>query len=146
MKAIKLDIELFGNDKRYREWSKKVIQRMLTALFEIDKDYLDAFPKTAPLYRSGVVYCRENGTENWKPIPQVIKDGYGDCEDLACYRASELVKRKGIQARPILKEQVRGSLLLYHVLVKLPDGTFEDPSRKLGMNDARVEGLCDRWV
>jgi hypothetical protein len=57
-----------------------------------------------------------------------------NCEDLACWRVAELRTRFGIDARPTFTSQVRpdGSHL-YHILVRLPDGRIEDPSRRLGM-------------
>lgn len=146
MKAIKLDVKLFGRNKRYREWSKKVLGHMLTALFEIDKDYLDAFPNTISLYRSGIIYCQEDGTEDWQPIPNAIQTGVADCEDLACWRAAELVVNKGILAFPVLREKTSRDKIMYHVLVQYPNGSLEDPSKRLGMNNPRVERLCNQWV
>jgi hypothetical protein len=52
-----------------------------------------------PLYRSGLHYETEKGTEIWPDIPSLLmgtmgKGTYpghwGDCEDLACYRVAEL--------------------------------------------------------
>ena len=43
-----------------------------------------------PLYRSGLHYEREPpGQEVWPDIPRIIEAGWGDCEDLACWRAAE---------------------------------------------------------
>lgn len=57
-----------------------------------------------------------------------------NCEDLACWRAAELRVRYGVLAEPtfIWKLRPKGGYL-YHILVKLPDGRIEDPSRTLGM-------------
>ena len=61
-----------------------------------------------------------------------------NCEDLACWLVVEKRVRFGIAAVPLIFPQLqkRGNgqdRYLYHVAVKLPDGTWEDPSRKLGM-------------
>lgn len=58
----------------------------------------------------------------------------GQCEDVACWLAAELVVRYGVDARPDFTCQVRedGSYL-YHIVVRLPDGRVMDPSRFLGM-------------
>jgi hypothetical protein len=85
------------------------------------------------LYASGVVYRREsyvNGRprEQWLTAPVVLELGCGDCEDLSCWRAAEL-RLQGINARAI----ARPSSLGWHIVVQYPDGTIEDPSRKLGM-------------
>lgn len=58
-----------------------------------------------------------------------MRDGYGDCEDLAAARVAELRVKAGIKAVPWLKKKGK----IWHVLVRYPDGTLEDPSRKLGM-------------
>ena len=57
-----------------------------------------------------------------------------NCEDLACWRAAELVVRHNIQARPVFMERRRSNgSYLYHILVRYPDGRIEDPSKILGM-------------
>lgn len=57
-----------------------------------------------------------------------------NCEDLASWRAAELTARYGIQARPVFVEQPRpNGSMLYHIVVRFPDGRTEDPSRILGM-------------
>lgn len=57
-----------------------------------------------------------------------------NCEDLACWRAAELTVRGGVKATPTFrfKPRANGSML-YHIVVLLPDGSIEDPSKKLGM-------------
>lgn len=107
---------------------------MLGALFEIDRLWLRAHPDTPLLYRSGVRYRAEPlGSERWRDVSAVLREGHGDCEDLACWRAAELGEREGIEARPVFRSRRRGGLTVYHVVVVLPDGTIEDPSRRLGM-------------
>ena len=103
----------------------------------------------APLYHSGVVYKEEKpGKEDWKDIPQLYKDGDGDCEDLACARCGELLAGKGlvkragrlvmqrhpIMARPVMQwNKLPDGSTLIHILVQFADGAVEDPSRILGM-------------
>ncbi len=56
-----------------------------------------------------------------------------NCEDLACWRAAEL-RVRGIRARAFFTRDRRSDgTTLYHIMVKLPDGRIEDPSRQLGM-------------
>lgn len=85
------------------------------------------------IYASGVRYQREawvNGRprEQWLTAPIIIERGVGDCEDLASWRSAEL-RLAGIDAMAI----ARPSSVGYHIVVRYPDGTIEDPSRKLGM-------------
>jgi len=86
--------------------------------------------KLPPIYQSGVRYVREPpGREHWLRADEVYEDGEGDCEDLATWRAAEL-RRKGIPAMAIAKRSGRRK---FHAIVVFPDGTIEDPSRRLGM-------------
>ncbi len=83
-----------------------------------------------PIYKSGVRYEPEpTGSEHWLRADQVFADGFGDCEDLACWRAAE-VRRKGVPAVAVAKRSGRRR---FHAIVVFPDGTWEDPSRRLGM-------------
>jgi hypothetical protein len=57
-----------------------------------------------------------------------------NCEDIACWRAAELDVRHRISARPIALEQKRpDGGMLYHIVVRYPNGQIEDPSKILGM-------------
>lgn len=89
-----------------------------------------------PLYQSGVRYQRERPRRPGLPEPQewldalsVYRKRHGDCEDLTAWRVAELRKR-GIAASPLIELRNGG---YYHALVQLPDGTKEDPSKRLGM-------------
>lgn len=84
-----------------------------------------------PLYASGVRYRREpRGRERWQLAPETYRRGVGDCEDLATWRAAEL-QLAGIDAQAAVYQTNRRGQL--HVVVALPDGSVEDPSRVLGM-------------
>lgn len=83
-----------------------------------------------PLYSSRVRYRREErGREDWQSAVKCHRLGFGDCEDLASYGAASY-RLVGVHARAIVR-QVRPGLK--HCLVLLPDGTVEDPSKRLGM-------------
>ena len=88
--------------------------------------------KIPSLYMSGVRYKREpEGEENWQTAEECVRLGYGDCEDLAAWRAAELrVSGQDPLARAVLRE-VRPGLM--HCLVMRANGQLEDPSKKLGM-------------
>lgn len=77
------------------------------------------------LYESGVVYRRERaGNDDWLTAPQLLEKGYGDCEDVATYRAAEL-RCEGEPARAIAIRTRRGK---FHAVVQRADGAIEDPS------------------
>ncbi len=96
-----------------------------------------------PLYRSGVRYQREVGTERWLTPSQVMAMGRGDCEDLAAWRAAELrVHGEDPDARARV---IRSGPRTWHAVVERGDGRLEDPSRELGMGVGTVGALTD-WA
>lgn len=114
---------------------KRELLRALEFLVDLNRDAIRrSGGRLPPLYRAGVEYEREGRTiagrpkEVWRTIPQVLKRGAGDCEDLASWRVAEL-REKGINATPLLTRHGR----MFHVRVRFPDGTVEDPSKRLGM-------------
>lgn len=91
-----------------------------------------------PLYRSGVRYEREpwQGTiEEFATIPIVLERKWGDCDDLAAWRAAELAARSREAARAIVIEAPgsKRSGRKYHCVVARSSGYIEDPSFHLGM-------------
>lgn len=103
----------------------------LATLFGLDRLALQSgrFPR---IYDAGVRYQREDPRrrEEWRTIPEVLARGEGDCEDLAAWRAAELVASgEDPRARPVLRRTGTG----WHVVVARGDGSVEDPSRILGM-------------
>lgn len=104
-----------------------------------------------PLYMSGVRYKEDlPGQENWKDCIQVLRDFTGDCDRLVAWRIGELWAAN-IPARPVINWQQlpkwfcvqemkfpphmvpEKGISMVHVLVELPNGTIEDPSKNLGM-------------
>ena len=61
----------------------------------------------------------------------MLASGWGDCEDLAAWRAAEL-RKSGEDPRAHVAVYQSGPRR-YHAIVGRGDGTTEDPSRKLGM-------------
>jgi hypothetical protein len=122
----------------------RVIQILLWALIRLNREYLRMHPETPPLYKSGVRYIREKeGEEIWPTIGEILKEGGGDCEDLACWRVAEL-RNQGVAARPAWRHRkvkmpsgIEGTL--YHILVYIPGKGFEDPSRSMGMGGPNDE-------
>lgn len=114
----------------------EAIRMLLDSLVAINRLHLHRSPGFyPPLYESGVRYQAEPlGREDWQDIPETIFRGEGDCEDLACWRVAEL-QEQGIDARPELTRKDLGAVTLYHVAVRLPNGSIEDPSRRLGMGE-----------
>lgn len=105
------------------------IARALAQLTAWNRTFLERHPRTQRLYASGVRYRREEISagrrlEDWLTIPDLYRRRFGDCEDLACARAAEV---PGAIALP---RPVPGG---WHIIVRLPGGRFEDPSKRLGM-------------
>ena len=139
MRTITLKLDLFAHTER-RESSEAVLRLLLEVLCAADVLYLQEHPRTPPLYRAGVRYREERAhvvggpiPEEWKAIPYVLADGFGDCEDLACWRVAELLCQ-GIAAQPQFSfRMLTPAIAMYHITVRHPDGRTEDPSRRLGM-------------
>ncbi len=115
------------------ELTPQVVDDLLWVLFRRDCAWLARNLWAPELYRSGVRYELEP-IERWRAWPIILRERRGDCECLCCARASELVIRHGIGARPVAQRlKSPESEPRYHVLVCWPDGQLEDPSRVLGM-------------
>jgi hypothetical protein len=107
------------------------ITAMLEGLTALNFMILSALRHPPKLYTSGVRYRAEQpGRERWLRVDEVLKLGYGDCEDLATWRAAELRLFLGVPARA---GAYRSGKKRFHSIVIYPDGTIEDPSRRLGM-------------
>ena len=106
------------------------LQVALAGLTAIDRALLKLYGgEVPPLYQSGVVYKPEHPDE-WESLDILLARGSGDCEDLAAWRAAEL-QEQGVQAFATVYN-VRANK--WHAIVRLPDGSTEDPSKVLGMN------------
>jgi hypothetical protein len=151
MKEILFKVGLFSDyDQRASEC---IMRALLNVLVTADVEYLRAHPNTPRIYQSGVVYQREPlpkelakmfpqcvspclppiHPEEWKTIPECIKDRQADCEDLASWATAERIVRDGIAANIDFSFRTIGSFRIYHIFVRLPDGSIEDPSARLGM-------------
>lgn len=155
MREILFELGLFqSSSAAERAASERVLAALLAALLVADVEYLRLNPRTPRIYTPGLMrYERELlpneiaakfpqcatpckapvHPEHWKGIAACLRDREGDCEDLACWRASELIVRDRIAARPDFSFKKVGTLMVYHIFVRLPDGTIDDPSRRLGM-------------
>ncbi len=135
---ITFDLSLFAPRRARigglpRQDSEKALLFLLESLVNIDRMILRR-NKLPPLYRAGVRYVREQGTEIWQDCLKTFKRGIGDCEDLACWRVAEL-RNNGKVATPYIRYRPDPSTgtLIYHVMVMRGNGQLEDPSKKLGM-------------
>jgi hypothetical protein len=82
------------------------------------------------LYDSGVRYEPEKRhRERWQNALEVFGAGKGDCEDLAAWRVAELQLR----GEPAAVKVVRTGPRRFHAIVRRGDGSYEDPSKVLGM-------------
>lgn len=116
------------------ELSERALGHMLEALAKIHEDYLRAFPDTPLLYDLGVRYERQaEGQEDWYDVPSGIYAGKTDCKVLACWRVAELRRAKVAAEPAFIRYDNPDGTYLFHILVRYPDGTLEDPSAMLGM-------------
>jgi DNA-binding transcriptional ArsR family regulator len=153
MPPIVVVADLFARkgDEADRVRSEQSLLLLMEAMCAIDLLHLRQ-RHYAKLYESGIVYRREDGTENWLDIPGVIKAGWGDCEDLVFWRVAEL-RKDGVKAAPFAKWRRVNGVYKYHALVRRyapgrdhfgrminSNEWLEDPSRRLGMNGPSDDG------
>lgn len=120
-------LELSGLQSLALPVRARVFGLLLEVLTQYDADYL-ASHAAPSLAASGVRYQTEP-LERFSSIPDVLRRGFGDCEDLVCWRAAEL-RRAGIQARAVLVPQSANFL---HAVLEYPDGKRDDVARRYGM-------------
>jgi hypothetical protein len=71
--------------------------------------------------------------EHFREIPRILEHCGGDCDNVAAWRCAEL-RELGISAKPYITWRKRpDGGTTYHVIVRWPDGSSEDPSLLLGM-------------
>lgn len=114
MQPVVFKVQLFAGPGDL-ERSEEALLWMLEALCKVNEGELKRKPYP-PLYESGVHYERENGTENWLDIPHIIEAGWGDCEDLACWRVAEL-RMKGETVGPYIRFRRVNGVYHFHALV-----------------------------
>jgi len=78
------------------------------------------------------------GREWWQTWVDNIREGEGDCEDLASHEASH---DEAILGVPSVAECIRSAPRVYHAIVRKPDGRISDPSMPLGLWWYRRERL-----
>ncbi len=153
MRSIDLQVTLFRTEAD-RERSERAMHFVLHALCCIDYEYLQSF-RVPPIYRSGVRYDNPRaGKKEWFDVGKCMEEKLGDCKDLACWLVAEHWM-KGIRSRPYIRYRTkhyvdasgrRKRFSLYHVLVQLPNGKLEDPSRVLGMGQNEWEPMESRQI
>jgi hypothetical protein len=138
MTKIQFSVSLFLDPEDVAR-SRKALLWLMESLSQINLGWLGAYQSvTPPLYRSGVIYRPESRTEIWQDIPSIRANGFGDCEDLACWRIAEY-RLMGVAAVPYIKWRDVPSgerAKIYHAVLRLPDGRIEDPALALGMHGA----------
>jgi hypothetical protein len=123
MPKIEFRTQMFRGDWD-QVWSQRRMLWMMEALCRVNQTHLqefEAFKRRGlvknnypPVYRSGLHYETEKGTEIWPDIPSCLQGTMGpgvypgpwcDCEDLACYRVAEMRELPWHYERP---SRIRG--------------------------------------
>lgn len=142
MKPPILQLALFRDhalDADEHERSRLAMLYLLDALVAVDRLWLQMYPEAPWLYESGVRYVYKDPIEAaaWQDIPNTLDKGFGDCKDFAAWRVAELLERVGVDATPAIQWRLVDGSWRLHALVRLSDGSLEDPSKLLGMGDDR---------
>ena len=108
MPKIEFRCQMFRGDWD-QVWSQRRMVFLMECLCRVNQTHLQEFEALQKrglvksnypsVYRSGLHYETEKGTEIWPDIPSLLEGtmgagvypgNWGDCEDLACYRIAEL--------------------------------------------------------
>ena len=127
----------FADDGGYSgEVFARMVRHCLRGLVEANGVALES-GILPPLYSSDVRYQEEPpDVESFIDGLTCYRRGHGDCAHLAAWRVAELQ----VQGEPaditieFQPSQLRPGCMLYHVQVRRADGSVEDPSVILGMN------------
>lgn len=107
---------------------REVLRALVEGLAEVNRVLLRC-RSIPPLYESGVRYRSEAvGQERWQRCDEVLRAGYGDCEDLAAWRVAELREAGELGASVDVTQTGRRR---FHARVRREDGSVEDPSADL---------------
>jgi hypothetical protein len=110
--------------------SEAELRKALDDLCTYNLAFFRLNPNLPDIYDAGIVYKPEPyGQEDWLTYPVLLRQRFGDCEDLACARVAYLWWHGERNAKVHLYHKGR----LWHVMVQRGDGTIEDPSADLGM-------------
>lgn len=116
--------------------SRAEIQAALDAVHVFNVAWL-RLHRLPDLLTSSVRYKREFPRERWLTIPELFAEGEGDCEDIACAFAAQLVASgRDPKARPYVRRANTGRG--YHVVVLSGAGRELDPSIALGMGQTET--------
>jgi len=115
-----LEWDLFPEGEDHKLSQQKLLFAY-EALCRANQEYLRAHPETPLLYESGIRYQVEPpGHEDWADIPNIIRNGWGDCEDLGGWMVAECRERLHIPAKPFLRWRRKAGEYAYHALLCLP--------------------------
>lgn len=126
-------VQLSQIDKKQRDTGLmlRLIEAQTEGLAGIDLVLLQFFPRIPGIYAFRPKY-KVPTKETWKDLGAVIHDKHGDCKDLVAWRLAELWKQ-GVMAKAEAILERQSNRLQFHVFIRFPNGTVEDPARELGM-------------
>ena len=127
--AVVFTIDRAFNPRASDRANAAALETLLACLCELNKIWLRYHPNHVPLYDSSVYYAR---TLVWDTIPALYQRGFGDCKSLTACRIAEM-RTQGIWCRPCFRHKSQAHETMFHILVMLQDGSWEDPSKALGM-------------
>ena len=111
---------------------KQDIEDFCAALVRINLRKLATY-RIPLLYQSGVRYHQEHAEDAFQDCLSTYRRGFGDCDDLACWRAAEL-RKQGSEARVevqflSIEPNDSGSPdFSFHAFVRRANGSIEDPT------------------
>lgn len=121
-----LALEIQSIETASGETQAAIFVALVESLIAANLIYLVRFPRTPPLYLSGVRYVE---TPVWKDVPALLRSGFGDCKSLVAWRIAEL-RNAGRAAfvHVILSSDLGRDT--FHITARTIEGV-EDPSAKV---------------
>ena len=137
------ELGTFDDPRIDAAWKVGILRQGLAPIIMANRAYLRTHPEWPGLYKAGLKGYKFN-RDHWRDIPTLLKYGEGDCKDFTAVRIAELLDGYdprfpyGVRAAVHVTTDRRTldtgeNVTMYHVLVRFPNGTLEDPSRMLGM-------------
>lgn len=113
------------------------LEGLLAQVVAINVEWLRQNPECPRIYESDITYGQhsETGEETLQTIPDILMQGWADCDGLSCWRAAELIVLgidRGAGVRIERSEQWRPDNRVYHAVVfRTTAKGYEDPSAYL---------------
>lgn len=132
---VRLTSALLADDELFSRIARCLAEAAIISNRALIRSRKAAGKPLPAVYQAGIVWKKPPDSEDMVDIPTILRRGWGHCLHVSCWRAAEL-REQGINATIHITRQRLGADKkgrLFHVLLRLPGGKTECPSKILGM-------------